>query len=132
MSEQETPQTEQQRRIEELATELKNVRETTTREISELRKRVAELEDQLDGESGSTPSGQAGTFDKHDAAVLDALTGREGEMFVGKDLIDLYRQHSGIRRKRTLKRRAKDLFRSPVFEMVGSGRGRFVGSDGGE
>ena len=124
MSSTESETLEQQ--VEALRAELNETRETLLKENAELKKRVVDLEDQLDGAGGAVD----GTFDQHDATVLDLLDGREGEVFTGRQIIKLYQGHTGIRRKDTLKRRAKDLIQSPVFESFGGGRGRFLGGDG--
>ena len=85
--------------------------------IEALEERVDELES---GDEG--PAQSSGWGDHRDRAVADSLT--VGESYGPMDLISRYKAKTDIRNRATLKRRAKDLHRSPLFD-----RGTFVGDD---
>lgn len=89
--------------------------------VKQLEKRVEELETEKNGSGGNESDGWG---DHRDRAVIDTLT--VGESYGPRDLISRYKAETDVRTKGTLKRRAKDLHRSPLFD-----RGTFVG-DGGE
>lgn len=95
-------------------------------EVAELRERVVELESD-DGDTAEV----GGRFDARDADVIDALIGNEGQTFHVRQLVSIYRDQTDIRRKKTLKRRVKDLVKSDVFESEAGARHTFVGHDGG-
>ncbi|EMA42679.1 hypothetical protein [Halococcus saccharolyticus] len=103
--------------------------------LDQLIDRVEDLEDRVEElEGGSDGSEQSvdGRFDSRNASVLDSLAGREGQVFHVRSLTEIYREHTDIRRKDTLKRRVKDLVKSPAFKHDRGSRHRFVGSGGDE
>lgn len=94
-------------------------------------KRIDELESELEDLRGSSIEGRSATdaspFDARDSAVLDALG--PGQTVTVSDLQQLYRTHTDVRAKQTLKSRIKTLTGHDRFETRSAGRWRYVGDD---
>ena len=85
------------------------------RELAELRKRIAELEDEDDESSASMG---------RDEKVLATLA--VGDIVSRSDLVTLYRRETDISNEKTAVRRLKGLVESGYLENVAMGRWQVV------
>ncbi|MDL5361370.1 hypothetical protein [Halalkalicoccus sp. NIPERK01] len=89
--------------------------------VDEQDERIAELEEQID--NGGSSSGVGG----RDQAVMDQL--EVGDVVTSARLMELYRNHTDVRNKKTLKKRVKSIKKRPEFEAIGYGKWRYGGGD---
>lgn len=104
--------------------------EALHKKITALEERVDELESQLDESQSPTTSDSVGVVDSRDQAVLDHLG--EGDVVGVSGLQKVYRAHTDIRNKRTLKNRVQTLTNRPEFEWLAPGKWRYTGGDDDE
>lgn len=108
------------RRNGALETQLSDLRD----EYEELYDRVGELE----AVAAATEVDVGGPyFDRRDRDVLGVLLQQRPERVTSKDLQNLYKKHTDIRQKETLKERVKNLVKRGPFDKIDHAEWRYRG-----
>jgi len=101
--------------------ELKAALENALERIESLERRVSALEaNQSEQDTSPTPNtttATSGRLDHYDRAVVDGLP--EGYTTAKIDIVQRYLEHSQISRRKTAKKRTKQLLASDLFDVSG-------------
>lgn len=93
------------------------------RQLEELQRTVTDLESHVEnGLNGGGRAPESARWDHYDEPVIEKL--ESGETYCGRDLVRMYRRFSTVKNPAKIKRRAKELHGSELFDgrtFVGDG-----------